>query len=56
LNFEVADILVNAGPVFLNGSRCSSRTTNGCFSKVVVNGCILKDSDPRGKMNRCAAA
>jgi len=31
LNFEVADILVDAGPVFLNGGWRSGRTTNGCI-------------------------
>jgi hypothetical protein len=49
LNFEVADFLVDAGTVFLDGGWRSGRTTNGAVSVIVDDRSSLKDLPYNGK-------
>jgi hypothetical protein len=49
LDLCVADVIIDARPVFGSSGRSSVGTANGWFSKVVSEGCSLKDSAFAGK-------
>jgi hypothetical protein len=52
LNRCVADLIIGARPVFGGGGRGSIGTANGLFSKVVNEGCSLKELGFAGKQTR----
>jgi hypothetical protein len=49
LDLRIADIIIDAGPVFAGRGRGSIRTTNGWLSKVVKEAAILKEDALAGK-------
>jgi hypothetical protein len=49
LDLCVADVFIDARPVFGSSGRSSVGTANGYFSKVVNEDCSLKDSGFAGK-------
>ncbi|WP_407119620.1 hypothetical protein [Bradyrhizobium sp. LMG 9283] len=49
LDLRIADIIIDAWPVFAGSGRSFIRTANGWFSKVVKEAAILKEDAFAGK-------